>query len=394
MLGGGTRLAAQTILMGTSGNPPRMINSDRAILELQEERRDIGCSVTPAKAALGFDMKFHAGYDVAVPLKDLAGSENTLTILFRVTPQARRQDAVYFVQRFRVPEIQADTGGNAFLEGAFDVGAGKYHVDWLMRDRAERFCSAYWDTEAELASRDRQIDVVLAPNTIAQADSELFKDEPPIERVQGEPPLNVKVLINFAPQREHSAMLQPLDTSALVAILRSVAREPRIGKFSIIAFNLQEQRVLYRQDNADRIDFPALGEALKKLKLGTVDLKRLAEKHGETDFLTNLIQKEIGGAEQPDALIFAGPKALLQDSVPADSLREVGEVEYPVFYMNYNLEPQATPWRDAIGRAVRFFKGYEFTISRPRDLWSAMTDIVGRISRVKSARRASGPASQ
>ena len=49
-----------------------------------------------------------------------------------------------------------------------------------------------------------------------------------------------------------------------------------------------EQRVLYRQQSSERIDFPALGQALQSIKLGTVDLKRLAQKHGDTDFLTDL----------------------------------------------------------------------------------------------------------
>ena len=90
-----------------------------------------------------------------------------------------------------------------------------------------------------------------------------------------EPPLNVKVLVNFAPQNSRSATLQPLDTSALTAILRNISRDPRIGKFTIVAFNLQEHRVVYRQDNAEKIDFPALGEALDSISPGTVDLKRL-----------------------------------------------------------------------------------------------------------------------
>ena len=54
--------------------------------------------------------------------------------------------------------------------------------------------------------------------------------------------------------------------------------------------------------------------------------------------------------------------------------------------MNYNLNPQVNPWRDAIGNAVKYLKGMEFTISRPRDLFFAWTDIMGRI--VKFKRRA------
>ncbi len=386
---------AQTPLAGSGpGSAVRMINADWAVLEAREERKDIDCTVAPIKPVLGFDLRFHSGYEVSIPLKDLAGSENVLTMIFRVVSETRKDDTRYFVQRVRVPEIAPDAGGNAYLQGVFDVGEGKYHVDWLMRDRTERFCSSYWDVTAELAPRDKQMQVILPPGTIQASDTEVFKEEPPVERTQGEPPLNVKVLINFAPQRANSATLQPLDTSALVAILRSIAREPRIGRFSIIAFNLQEQRVLYRQENANRIDFPALGAALESLKLGTVDLTRLSQKHGETDFLTNLIQRELGGEEQPDALIFAGPKAMLDENVPSETLKEVGEVEYPVFYMNYNLQPQTVPWRDAIGRAVKFFKGTEFTITRPRDLWTAMSDMVTRIVRFRDGRRTSAAASK
>src|SRR5260370_14258553 len=99
-------------------------------------------------------------------------------------------------------------------------------------------------------------------------------------------------MVNFAPQNSLSASLQPLDTSALVSILRSIVREPRIGKFSIIAFNMQEQRVVYRQDGADRIDFPALGEALTSLNLATVDLKRPSQTHSDTELLVDPILPE------------------------------------------------------------------------------------------------------
>ncbi len=391
----GGMLRGQVPLAGSStGDPVRMINSDWAILEAREARKDLPCEVTPIKPILGFDLRFHAGYEVTLPNKEVAGSENMLTMIFRVAPANRTEDARYFVQRIRVPELPEDAAGSAYLQGLFDVGEGKYTVDWLMRDRTERFCSSYWDVEAQLSERDRQMPLQLAPSVIEPVESDQFKEEPPLERAAAEQPLNIKVLINFAPQRANSATLQPLDTSALVAILRSVAREPRIGTFSIVAFNLQEQRIIYRQENANLINFPALGEAIETLKLGTVDLKRLSQKHGETEFLSDLIQSELGGNDHPDALVFAGPKAMLDENVPTGSLKEVGDVEFPVFYLNYNVQPQAVPWRDAIGRAVKFFRGQEFTITRPRDLWSAMADIVSRTVRFKQARRSAGAASQ
>lgn len=366
----------------------RIFNTDSAVLEIHEPRDDLPCTVTPTKAVLGFDLRLHAGYEVSIPLRELAGSENLLTVLFRVRADGSQEEPVYFSQRVRVPEVAEDAKGDAYLYGSFDVGEGKYHIDWLMRDRTERVCSFYWDLDASLPAKDRDVSLVLPPGHAEASELEQFKEEPPVERAQGELPLDVKVLVNFAPQNSRSAVLQPLDTNALVSILRSIFREPRITKFSVVAFNLQEQRVLYRQDNADRIDFPALGQGLQSLNLGTVDLQRLSQRHGETQFLAGLIRRETEMESEPDALIFAGPKAMLDENVSQESLKELGDLDYPVFYMNYNLNPQLIPWRDAIGHAVRFFRGTEFTISRPRDLWHAVSEMVSRIVKFKSERRA------
>ena len=372
-----------------------LFNTDLAVFESGETRKDLDCTVTPAKPALGFDLRFHAGYDVTVPLQDLAGSDNMLSILFRVEPQNHPDRPIYFTQRIKVPKIEDNAKGDAYLQGGFDVGEGNYHVDWLMRDRSDRVCSSSWDSEALLAPKDRSIDLAIAPGQVIRADGEQFKEEPPIQRVANEPLLNVKVLVNFAPQNSTSPALQPVDTSALVSILRSISREPRIGKFSLVAFNMQEERVVYRQENVDRIDFPALGKALGSLNLGTVDLKRLGEKHGDTEFLADLVRSEVAaGSAHPDALIFAGPKVMLDANVPQDALKDAGDVNFPVFYMNYNLNPQAVPWKDAISRTVRFFRGYEYTITRPRDLWFAVTDLVSRIVKSRNGKQISSISTQ
>lgn len=382
---------AQSLLRSSSGGPPTIVGSDLAVLEAGDTREDLPCSLTPAKPALGFDLRYHAGYEITVPMRELAGGESFLTILFRVTPADSPNSPVYFSQRIRVPLIEEDAKGDAFLQGVFDVGEGKYKVDWLMRDRTERVCAHFWETEASLPSRDKELTLTLGPGVIAATEPEQFSDEPPVQRGGADAAVNVKVLVNFAPQNKNAAALQPYDTTALVTILRQFQREPRIHRFSVVAFNLQEERVLFRQDSTEHINFPAIGKALDTVQLGRVDFAKLQQKNSEAEFLGKLIQDEMTGVEPPDALVFAGPKALVDSSVPAESLKTVGVPDFPVFYMNYNLFPQVTPWRDAISHAVRFFKGQEYTISRPRDLWHAVTEIVSKIVKSKSD-RAGGPA--
>jgi hypothetical protein len=376
-------LSAQLLIPTGSGGSVRAFGSDAAVLETQEVRKDLPCTVTPVKPSLGFDLRFHGGYEVAIPLKDLVGQENLLTTVFRVTRTDQPDKPVYFTQHINVPKIDDDARGDAYLQGGFDLGEGEYHVDWLMRDRAERVCSFYWDSQATLPPRDKEIKLSVAGGSVLPVDPEPFREEPPVPR-DSTAPLNVKVMVNFAPQRRLSATLQPIDTAALVSILRSISREPRICKFTVIAFNMQEQRVLYRQES-EKIDFPALGESLNSLNLGTVDVARLEQKHGDSDFLTQLFEKEVG-KDNPDALIFAGPKVMTDQAIPSESLKQLADLSYPVFYLNYNLNPQAMPWRDTIGNAVKHLKGFEYTISRPRDVWVAWTDIMARIVRLKLGR--------
>jgi hypothetical protein len=374
---------AQNQMQGlTDSGRVRLLGSDSAVLDTEDVKKDLPCTVTQIKPILGFDLRFHSGYDITVPLHELAGEGDQLTILFKITPDAAKDSPVYFSQRYNVPSIEGDAKGDAFLQGGFDAGEGNYHVSWMMRDRVERVCSSNWDVKAELTSKDQSIKLAIPSETVEPSDREFFKEEPPVTRINTEEPLKVKVLINFAPQQSAAAAMQPIDLSALVSILRSISREPRICKFSVVAFNMNDQKIVYRRDDTDQINFPELGKALSQLKLGMVDYKKLSDKHSETDFLTKLIQEELGH-NSSDAVIFAGPKIMLDEAPPADSFKEISGISYPVFYMNYNLVPQQNPWRDSIGTVVKHLRGYEYTISRPRDLWNAWSDIMGHIVKLK-----------
>jgi hypothetical protein len=379
---------SQVMMNSRTGGQVRLLTSDAAILDTRDARQDLPCAVEPIKPVLGFDLRFHTGYQVKLPLRELAGRDNLLTIIFRVYSNAQKDEPAYFLHRFQVPEVAEDAHGDVHLEGGFDIGEGVYQVEWLMRDRLERICSNFWDLTAELPSKDRDLTLAIRQDHIEQTSTEYFKEEPPVRRAQYDQPLNVKVLINFAPQKRFSSALQAHDKAALVSILRNIVRQPELGKFSVVAFNMEEQRVLFRQEDVDRVDFPSLGESVENLTLGTVSLNQLSQKNSEAEFLAGLIRSELGAEMRSDAIIFAGPKALLESKVPEEALQSVGTIEFPIFYMNYNLYPNLVPWRDAIGNAVKFFKGVEYTISRPRDLWFAVNEMVSQIVKSREVRRA------
>src|SRR5215475_15398028 len=104
-------LSAQNLLPTSEpGGAVRLFTSDAAVLEAQETRKDLNCTVTQVKPQLGFDLKYHAGYDVTIPLKELSGGDNQLTVVFRVTPEEKKDEATYFSQRWNVPALDSDAG--------------------------------------------------------------------------------------------------------------------------------------------------------------------------------------------------------------------------------------------------------------------------------------------
>lgn len=382
-----TLLAGQEILSAPQGGTRLILfPADVVILEAVEERKDLGCRVVPDKAVLGIDLKFHGGYEVSLPLREVWG--NKLTVLFRVIPKG--QEPVHFVQTEHIPEIEERTSGTLTLHGAFKLGQGSYHIDWLIRDAPGRYCSAHWDLQASLQAKDRDVTVALPPESVQPAEREQFTPEPAVQRAQGALPINVKLLVNFSPPKPGAAALDPADIAGLVSILRALARNPAIQRFSVTAFNLDGRQMLYRQPHSDGIDFPALGDALQNLDLGVVNVTQLASKNGDAAFLTKLLEDEARNESRPDAVIFVGLKIQLDSGLPEEGIKKVRELASPVFYLNYVPDRQAFPWPDTIGRVVKSLKGREYTISGPSDLCNAVRDTLSQILLFKQSRAPGG----
>ena len=372
-------LSGQTLLKGPSpGSPPTLFVADEAVLEGRESRRDLPCSVRPSKPDLDFDFGFHAGYDVIVPLGALAGQGNQLSVIFRVISVGAERRSYYFSQQWVVPALEEDVDGHAELTGAFILGPGKYEVDWLMRDRAERFCSAHWTVSVVPRGKDLLIPLRMGQGAVKPAVNDLFAAEEPVDR-DTENGVRTLVLVHVAPQVPNAAEIGSDEMRVLVSILRNIAHEPKIGRYSIVAFNIEHRAVIHRQDNASAIDFPALGESLARLKLGTVSLKSLQQAADQPQFLAKLLATEMAGGPQ-DAVIFVGARRPFYAEGVRDSLRELGNPGCPVFYLNYNVQPNPDPWRDLIGVFVRFWKGVEYTIARPHELSTRWSAIMAAIS--------------
>ena len=176
----------------------RLFPWDAAVLDLREVKTSLHCAVIPARTELGFDLVFHAGQTTRIRLRDLAGEGDVLTSIFRVTSESNPRDPVYFEQKWRVPPIPESAGGEIALESSFVVGEGDYQVDWLLRDRDERVCSAFWKISARMPTKAGQIAAGLPPGAIGAAGADSYVDQEASRADPGER-LSVTILLNVSP---------------------------------------------------------------------------------------------------------------------------------------------------------------------------------------------------
>ncbi len=413
-----------------SGGAARLQATDLAVLDARTPRSDLHCSVVHIKPELGWDFTFHTGYQAAFSLRDLAGETNEVTILFRVFPQEHPDDATYMVQKLRVPRLnEQNSQGRIEFPGVFTLGEGKFHVDWLAREKEGRVCATSWDVETKLEPKDGALREWI-PQSLIQPVRPLFADETQLNQTlvredsEGEAPVSqsainqspmsqslmsstpvsktggdrtgvsktgvsqgmetrlphVSIIVNFDPPKAWAVEPRQRDIESLLGILRRIGRDPRIGTYSVIACSLGAQRVVYAQERANKLDLSALGTALLSLKLGVVDAKELASANGPAQFATNLVADHLK-KEQPDALIVLGRKAAWNDGISRDALQSVPRA--PLFYLSYNTERQVLIQQDPFSSIVKRLRGVEYAIYRPNDLFKAWTDVVARIGRTK-----------
>jgi hypothetical protein len=373
------RADAQSLLSGTASNLPlRLLTSDSAVLDLGEPKRDLPCTVSVIKPQLEFDFMFHTGYRVSLPLRELAGPENLLTMVFRVTAATGGSEPAYFTQKIRVPAIASDQGGDAAFEGAFLVGRGKYQVDWLMRDRDERFCTNFWNVTARLNPKDTLLAQAVLQDVVKPMPPDPFVDEPATDPAWAGRRLSVQVLVNFAPRHPAGAIIAPDELRDVSGILRQINREPSIERYTFVACSLQPYKVIHRQQGVRQIDLPDLGRAVSTVELGRVSVDQLAMKDGASSFVAEVILEDFE-RERPDAIILISPKSDVELKLPREVLNRLQGC--PVFYLNYGHNRDPFYFVDTFGTAVRQLRGFAYTISQPRDLVIAWSDIVSRLGR-------------
>ena len=336
--------------------------------------RSLRCEVIPVPARLSFSFRFQAGYVVRLPLKQYAGAAHHWNILMRVTPEGDAQP--FYLGSYARLRTVPKTNTPGEFGGVYQLGEGRYAVDWMLADDENRACRKSWKVEAKLGARERSLKVGMNPGTVSpvtfrrwspQSDD---RDERSIGRLT--------VLLHAAPLYPRSLRFRTQDRLLLVSSLAALLEALPARSVRVVVFNLDQQKELFRQDDLTPEAFDQVAQSTSNLQLQLVDYRVLQNRRGHVSLLADLIHQELDAAEPADKVIFLGPTSRFYDKV-ADISTEQHSAPPQFFYFEYKpYWGREADFPDSVAMAVKKVKGKTILIHTPDEFARAIKEVESR----------------
>ena len=350
------------------------------------------CSVKPLNPFLDFAFRFDAGYFISCPVKEFGGQTDTVMSYVRITPE--NAAPVVLANGYRLPGIPralakkvnlGKVNSSFEMSGGFVLGEGRFTVDVLLVDSRNRICRAHWTMKAKRSGHEKDAPLSMPPNTAAAFPVRFWDGKPDVKPRSG---TRLTILLDAAPMNPFSNKLRAWDRAFLLDALSSLLRQTPAESVRLIAFNLDQQREVFRDDHFDRAGFARLSRALSRVELGTVSYKSLQRQNGWAELLARLMNEQI--TEQPPAnsVIFLGPNTRIAAKFPETMLRARGSGQPQFFYFEYfPLWRSGREFPDAIHYATRACKGTTLKVHSPGEFAEAMRKVNERLEMASGPQR-------
>ena len=203
------------------------------------------------------------------------------------------------------------------------------------------------------------------------------------------------IFLDATPLNLRSTQLRPFDRILLVnSLISLLARVPH-RDVRLVAFNLDQQKVIAEEDHLDEQGFRRLKNKLRDLQLSTVDYKVLEHRKGHVDLLARLMNAEIAAPARSDAIVFVGPASWLGDRFPPDRIeRGNGSLPHVVYFEYHPYWGRGPEFPDVLRNLTKVCAGKVFAIHSPAELANALDTFTRALAaaRLEPARQNAAPA--
>ena len=370
-------LAGQAACAQIIMNPARLSPRLRDMTSPWNEK-PLECSVTPIKPSLNFAFRIQAGYTVRVPMNQFEGPRHGWVILLRITPQEGDRKPVYLGSRTPLPDVPKNKV-EVEMGGGYLLGEGRYDVRWMMIDDQDRACHKDWTIEAKLTRAEREAHVATAPNRV---DAFSLRGAPGSAPAHDDvSPLRISILVHAAPLSPRRTRLRGTDEMLLMGSLSALLERLPTRSIKLVAFNLEQQKELYRRDDFTADSLQQVWSAIHRLELDVIDYHTLLNRHGQVDQIAGLLNQEVHSAQPSDAVLVLGPMARSIDKPPRGSLdRPAGALPQIFFFQYRPWMRQTAMLPDTLTLSINSIKGKVLTIRTPADFAKAIDQLEKRAS--------------
>jgi hypothetical protein len=344
------------------------------------------CEVKPFDPFLDFAFRFDVGYIVLCPLKEFDGKESTVLAFVRVTPAGGTPVVLGEVYRLRAlsDAMRARTNIEKLKQrvdfsGAFAAGEGRYVVEVLVVDKGtNRMCRKRWSVGVARKRREREVPLSVSERSVVPTTYLPWTGQ----FDAGGRALRVTVLLDAAPIYPFAAKLRAWDRSFLLSTLSSVIAQIDCQSVRLVAFNLEQQKEIYREDHFDESGFDKLAHAMRSLELSTISYQTLQNREGSLDVLARLANLERTDTDPSDLVIFVGPQSRFYQKVPQGFLQPATGGNPQFFYLEY-VPPRlrGAEFPDSVEYVTRALAGTSYKVHSPAELAHALEKIVAQIAK-------------
>lgn len=378
---------------------PSEISSVKQVFDSQEKTNALNCFVEPWGPSLDFQFRYQAGYQAAVNMKQLRPGEE-ITSYLRITP---RGGATVFLEHSisipMMPQDQARTFQSQNFRrfqltgsGRFSLGEGKYLVELIMLDEQGQSCYQRWKVQTAKYP-DHSVPLALAPRTVSPVRPAAWDGK---LRSNG---VRLSVLLDAAPVSPFAARLHAADRAFSLEALAALLKEMPCQSVQIVAFNLDQQRDIYRDENFDADGFGKLAVALQTMELSTVPIDAL-KRGNNVEYLRKLVREQVETG-QFDAVVFLGPnQQMIYDNPQAQNMEltptrffylegygsaSVAVGPPPLGAGRFAPMFQAAPFPDSIEYLTKELHGSVFHIATAKDLALAIPKMLAQLKPAQSS---------
>ncbi len=354
--------------------------------------RGFECYARALPTRLSYAFRFQPRYTVEVPTQGFEQRMDSVHVLARVAPAGKPDHPVYLLQNFQRRDFPIVASAKGLLiHGSFFAGEGDYDVDLVVYDNLLRVWRKRLRIKASRSLRERKMRLALEPGAIQPLQ---LLDWTPRQQDGRPKQSRLTVLFHAASLYGSRITLDPYDVGLLLSSLSTTLSECAFADIRLVAFNLDQQRELFRRDHLDVDGFRELARTLLSVELAKVPMDVLQHPRGQFDLLSSLLRSEFSTGQPSDTILFFGPYTDVEskwkrpEGVPSHTRliyfqHRVDRVlpERPL----YGKEPMAIKVRpvefpDTIEHLVKSFSGEVLRIHDPAELSAAIAKLNGHIA--------------